>query len=130
MTAITEIKIHWAESFLIKEGATFASLAEANQVLEKLAKARKDTGGYTKVAYTATFEDGAQYDGRFDVQAIDAPQETSNGALCFLQAMRDFISFKAGMRKPEWMTAEQYSTSVDRSPEVLEWVARVGLAAA
>jgi hypothetical protein len=129
MQTITKIEIKWAESNLVEEGTTFDHLLKANRVLEMISHERGSKGGYTKVAYAATFSDGANYTGRFDVHGIDSEQETSNGALCFLQAMRDFVSFKAGLRKPEWMTDEQYASAIDRSEEILEWVERLGLAA-
>lgn len=130
MQAIKEIKIEWAESNLVKDGTTFDHLLKANRILERIAEENMGrASGYAKVKYTATFADGETYTGRFDVHALGEQQETSNGALCFLQAMRDFVSFKAGLRKPEWMTDEQYADSIERSPEVLEWVKRLGIQA-
>ena len=131
MQAIKEIRIEWAESNLVKDGTTFDNLLKANRILERIAEENMGrASGYAKVKYTATFADGETYTGRFDVHALGKKQEwTSNGALCFLQAMRDFVSFKAGLCKPEWMSDEQYSESIDRSPEVLEWVERLGIQA-
>ena len=127
MKTIKKITINWAESSLVNEGETFDHLLKANQVLEKISKEREGKLGYSKVSYTVLFDDDQTYTGRFDVHGITQKQETSNGALCFLQSMRDFVSFKAGLRKPDWMTDEQYKNATIDKAEFADWVDRLGV---
>lgn len=122
--SITEIKINFAESNL--EWGTFQSLLEANIFLARVAEENRGKMGYAKVDFTATFSDGEQYKGRFDVHGTDKEQETSNGALCFLRSMQDHVEFITGNRQPQHLTAEQYSQFIDRSENALEWFARLG----
>ncbi len=119
---ITSIKINWSESNEIRDGHVFPSLEEANRFLWRVALKEKGKIGYCKVSYTATFEDGEEYQGRIDV--------SENDGHCFLEAMKSYVSFYAGKSKPHWMKEEQYESLVKdsrNSAETIEWCARLGI---
>lgn len=127
MQNIKSITILWAESNLVTENTVFDSLESANRLLARIANENKGRKGYCKVKYLAKFEDGEEYTGRADVHGSDDQQETVSGKLCFLEFMRDHVSFICGLRKPSFYTAEQYAATIQPTPENLEWVERLGL---
>lgn len=127
MENITAIEIPRAESNLVDEPKKFDTLDEANLFLTRIAMSNRGTGGgYCKTDFVATFADGETYEGRFDLHAIDDKQETSNGAICLLRHMQDYIEFLAGERKPDHMTEATYADFIDDSAEVREWFDRLG----
>jgi len=119
---ITQITIHWTESNQVAENTVFKSLEEANQVLRRIARDERSKIGYCKVSYSALFEDGEEYTGRIDV--------TENEGHCFLEAMRNYVSFYLGKKNPHWMTAEQYQEVIKDAvdnPEMIAWGKRLGI---
>jgi len=124
MSKIKQITIHWAESNQVAENTVFKSLEEANQVLRRIGRDEGGKIGYCKVSYSTLFEDGEVYTGRIDV--------TEHDGHCFLEAMRDYVSFYLGKKKPRWMTEEQYQEVLKgadkvNDPEMIAWGERLGV---
>ncbi len=124
---ITQIKIHWTESSLCPGEKIFTSLEEANRLVAQISQEERGNIGYCKVKYTATFEDGETYDGRLDVEG---PDKDFNP--CFLAAMRSFVSFLAGKRKPAYMSEATYQDYIQSNgihgEERAEWLERLEIA--
>ncbi len=112
------------DSGLCPDGKIYNSLEDANQLLAQISREERGKIGYCKVKYTATFEDGETYSGRIDVQG---PETDFNP--CFLAAMRDYVSFLAGKRKPAHMSEESYRKYIGASgihgAERVEWLNRL-----
>lgn len=122
MSPITSIQILWSESNECPDGQVYYSLDEANAFLRRVARKEKGKIGYCKVKYKATFADGEEYTGRADVTEFEGH--------CFLEEMRRYISFLAGLARPGHFTEEQYRDYVKDSAgsaEIKEWVARLGV---
>ena len=82
--SIDYIIIHWCEGNDLKEKKL--SLGAADAMLRAVAKEMKeseDTLGYCKTKFTAHYEGGATFSGRFDVHALGKKQENSFGTLSF-----------------------------------------------
>jgi hypothetical protein len=122
---ITQIEIHWTESNLCPDGRIYNSLEEANRLLAQISREERGKGGYCKVKYTATFEDGETYSGRIDVQGPE-----NDFIPCFLAAMQDYVAFLAGKRKPGHMSEEVYRDYIKGNDpvEMAEWLERLEIA--
>ena len=80
---VKEILIHWAEGSTDKYDKfpkAYASFEEVNKALIPVYEdAREFDGGYNKVKFTATFQDGETYSGRLDIcEREDNPMNTAN----------------------------------------------------
>lgn len=82
---------HYAESW-----------KKANRILMDMATTAPEKGGYDKTDFYIEFEDGFKYQGRYDLKhsSIEFP--------CLFNHIKDHVLFYAGLRKPLWMTNEQY----------------------
>ena len=132
---IKSITWHWNEGIQYFDSKNIKlTLKEADDYLKRVARDMRPLGGYNKVKFTATFEGGEAYEGRFDVHHIDEKQETSTGALSFLDHIIDHIKFYCGESKPNHWTENQYKDHVENfgitdESEMLAWYERLGLVA-
>lgn len=74
--------------------------ALANKVVRAWSATAPCSGGYHKVDFVVTFEDGEQYEGRIDL--------TRFATVDIAKHMVDYLTFYAGVRRPSNITAESY----------------------
>jgi len=82
---------------------TVSTFAEADEVLKRWAWSAPDTGGYDKCDFKVVYEDGEEYEGRFDLKRDHRYGENLLG-----KHMLDFVTFYAGVRCPGHMKPAQY----------------------
>ena len=118
---VKEILIHWAEgdnSKYDKFPKTYKTWEAANKAVIPVYEdyAKDDYGGYNKVKFTVTFEDGENYDGRLDVSTReDNPTKTHN---VIGQHIKDYLDYQL---------SEKSRTSEANKKEIIEWLEKYDL---
>lgn len=113
-------------SELCNKPVTFSSFIGANVWLLGQASTFPKAGGYDKVRFVVTFEDGETYTGRLDCKYFGDP----NNDLDVRVHVREFLEFYAGVLKPRWMKPEQYEASIAEAvkdgtkAEAIAWLAK------
>lgn len=74
----------------------------ANAVLRKWSEDAPKRSGYDKCAFTLTYEDGVQYEGRYDLRHWQLE------AADLLGHVRGFVSTHAGLSRPMGLDDRQY----------------------
>lgn len=87
---------------------TVSSFEDANRVLRKWAETAPKGGGYDKVDFKVTWEDGETYEGRYDL----VREDTSKASL--EKHMREFCSFHGGLWCPPHMKRQAYDEFIER----------------
>ena len=87
-TPVKKVVFEWSESNLVTDGQEFDSLDAANGLLFQVACERTresaEHGHYTKTKLTVYWENGDEYTGRWDVNALDSRGVGMNGADCHI----------------------------------------------
>lgn len=106
---------------------TYDSLAEFDLALHCIAsdEERTSQGGYCKVFFTITFDDGEEYAGRVDMHRKSERQETSTGKISLEQHIQDHVLFIWGYWLPRHMTIERQLPFVSEPDP--EWIDRLGI---
>ena len=118
---VKEILIHWAEgdnSKYDKFPKTYKTWEAANKAIIPVYEdyAKDDYGGYNKVKFTVTFEDGENYDGRLDVSTReDNPTKTHN---VIGQHIKYYLDYQL---------SEKSRTSEANKKEIIEWLEKYDL---
>jgi hypothetical protein len=87
---------------------TVATFEAADAVLRDWAGTAPEGGGYDKVDFKVTWEDGETYEGRYDLVRDD----TSKASLA--THMREFCSFHGGLWCPSHMERQVYDEFIER----------------
>jgi len=118
---LKEILIHWAEGDNSKYDEfpkKYKTWESANKAIIPVYEdyAEEGGGGYNKVKFTVTFEDGENYDGRLDVSTKeDNPTKTHN---VIGQHIKDYLDYQL---------SEKSRTSETAKKEILEWLEKYDL---
>jgi len=112
---------------------TVPSWDAATSTLRKWAETAPDAGdGYHKCDYVIEWQDGEQFEGRYDLVHIRV--KTPNFASFF----RRFMACASGREKPSHWTEQTYKAVLSRNPAMTDWakaafnsrdIGRMGLAA-
>lgn len=87
-----------------RRGTTSEHLYDlADAVLRLWASSAPASGGYDKVDFIVTFDDGETYEGRFDMTRADRFEEQ-----LLQRHMWESLTFSAGVRKPSHLSKEDY----------------------
>lgn len=83
----------------------------ANLILLIWAKTAPKSGGYHKVDFAITYEDGEQYKGRYDMKhsSIEIPDLRKH--------VLEFVNFMRGAAKPAHMKQDVYDTYISEFAE-------------
>lgn len=68
---LTGIRIRYSESAAMHDGQQFDTIADFDATLRAASGCAPADGRYFKIAFTATWSDGAVYDGRIDLERHD-----------------------------------------------------------
>jgi len=117
---IDNITIQSESSQVGANGIMVDTVAEADEVLRKIALHRSPCGGYDKTFFCITCCDGAQYEGRMDIHYINEPQETATGELGLLHHIKTSIDYYTGPNAPCYVKPEHQDSC-------REWAIRLGL---
>lgn len=104
------------------ETVTVSSFEAADAVLRKWARTAPEGGGYNKVDFKVTWEDGETYAGRYDLVRAD----TTKASLS--THMKEFCSFHGGLWCPPHMKRQIYDEFIERqerdpeAPKRMEFV--------
>lgn len=99
-----------------------ASFETADAVLRKWAETAPKGGGYDKVDFKITWEDGETYKGRYDLVREDETKAD------LARHMKEFCSFHGGLWCPPHMKNEVYEEFIERqendphAPKRMEFV--------
>lgn len=85
-----------------------ASFETANAILRRWAQTAPDKGGYDKVDFKVTWDDGETYEGRYDL----VREDTTKADLA--RHMKEFCSFHGGLWCPPHMKKEVYKEFIER----------------
>lgn len=110
MIQVREIEIRRAEGpTWTLEDITVGSFREANQKLFDASQTAPETGGYNKVDFTITFEDGETYEGRYDLKhwSVEVP-DLRKHVVTHLEVL-------AGYTVPAWMSEKIYDEMMERN---------------
>lgn len=105
---IKKIIIEWSEACNDKP-QEFTSFETANKYLRQLAERCESDLGYYKTKFVAEWEDGFQYEGRYDLHRWDQKQENPNGCVDLFDHIKGVTTFYSGKRKPLHMDDDQYN---------------------
>jgi len=103
---------------------TATSWAEANAILLKWSRTAPEHGGYDKCDFKIVFEDGYEYEGRYDLMHYRRERPDLG------KHVRDFVSYHAGKlpgwcRKPEdveRVTKHQNSLGDETRANAVKWL--------
>jgi len=120
------IRLERAEGLIAEcnKPVTVSSWAHANAVLFNWSRTAPKTGGYDKCDFKVVFEDGTEYEGRYDL--VHYTCEHPNLA----RHVRSFVRYLAG-EYPLWCTSEedkarvrkhQKSLGSDTQEEAKKWL--------
>lgn len=90
----------------------FDSMKEANDELKKWSLTAPKTGGYDKCAFLVRFEDGREYDDRYDLKHYSCDQDHS-GEINISTHIREHLEFIVGKRRPGWMSDGEWEQACD-----------------
>ena len=114
MVEVREIRLERLEGRCIGPcEITVLTYAEADSILRRWSQTAPRGGGYDKVAFTVVFEDGQEYDGRYDLTYQEV-------GISLGRHMQDFLLFASGRRTPLRMTVEQHAMILRRNPTLTE----------
>lgn len=87
---------------------TVASFEAADQVLRKWSETAPEKGGYDKVDFKVTWQDGETYEGRYDLVH-------RNVAMASLSThIQEFCSFHGGLWCPSHLKRKDYDQFIER----------------
>jgi hypothetical protein len=91
---------------------TATSWAHANAILFKWSRTAPRTGGYDKCDFKIVFDDGREYEGRYDLQhfSVEHPNLSRH--------VKSFVSFLAG-ELPSWVVTKEDEARVRRRQKSL-----------
>jgi hypothetical protein len=107
MIKVTEIWLNRAEGPTQDVGQKkVKSFADANRVIKNWATSAPKNGGYDKVDFKVTWEDGEVYEGRYDMTYEDTWKANIGDQI------RRFMLFHSGLERPYWLTEDRYQQQV------------------
>lgn len=113
---IKRIVIERAEGECLPDGtmprAECASIAEANKVLREWAYTAPEGGAYDKCDLLVEWEDGTEYQDRFDLQ-----REHCMDTMLLQSFLEYSFEFSAGEHCPAHMTADRYNDYLEMCEE-------------
>lgn len=105
---IVSIRLHVAEGPMAGKTFTVPTFKEGNSILHQVSNSAPTAGGYDKVDFTVTYQDGNEYAGRYDVTHLSRRE----APLSIADQMRNHLTFHAGLRCPAHMTQEKYEKAI------------------
>lgn len=83
------------------------SWKEADNILFEMSKTAPDDFGYDKTDFHILFEDGLEYNGRYDLvhHSVESPNLHSH--------IKSFVLFHTGEHKPSHMTEQTYNKYIE-----------------
>lgn len=89
---------------------SFNSFPEANKQLRHWSLSAPKTGGYDKCRFNVIFEDGQEYEGRYDLKHISCEQD-EGPTINLRERIASHCRFMAGRERPSWMNDTQWEQS-------------------
>lgn len=105
MVKVASVWIRRAEGTIrecAEGGQFFATFKDANHELARWAQTAPEPRAYDKCDFVVTFEDGEQYEGRFDLN------RDHRFGVSLEKHMIDYLTFYAGARQPNNYSKESY----------------------
>lgn len=105
---LVKVHIHVAEGPMAGKEFTVPNFKEGNAILHQVSNSAPTSGGYHKVDFVVTYQDGNEYAGRYDVTHLSRRESP----LSLADQMRNHLTFHAGLRCPAHMDQAKYEKTL------------------